>query len=202
MKKKALIIIFAVMAVLFVSLAALKWDTIFQRGNPIPYLSAAIKLTDDKTFAAVGNTNDIYITKRGNNRDLFQMIQETHHVEFKDQLGSGYLFSDGENHYIVGSEIYWGNFTVWTLDFDDGFHADKMPTLADVSQMKYNEIRDLLSGKDIREIKEAWGEPHESDVNKSVWQIDESMLLMITYDDHGIVEYCELVCGTPLAPET
>ena len=121
MKKKALIIIFAVMAVLFVSLAALKWDTIFQRGNPIPYLSAAIKLTDDKTFVAVGNTNDIYITKRGNNRDLFQMIQETHHVEFKDQLGSGYLFSDGENHYIVGSEIYWGRFTVWTLSFDDGF---------------------------------------------------------------------------------
>lgn len=201
MKKKAFIIVFVVLAVLFTLFAALKWDAIFQRGNPIPYLSAAIKLTDDRTFVAVGNRDDIYITKRSNNHDLFQMIQEIHHVEFKDQLGSGYLFSDGENHYIVGSEIYWGSFTVWTLDFDDGFHEDKIPTLAEVSQMKYQELYDLLPGKNIQEIKEAWGEPRENDINESVWQIDESMLLMITYDDHGIVENCELVCGTPLAPE-
>ena len=120
MKKKALIIVFVVLAVLFTLFAALKWDAIFQRGNPIPYLSAAIKLTDDRTFVAVGNRDDIYITKRGNSRDLFQMIQETHHVEFKDQLGSGYLFSDGENHYIVGSEIYWAflPFGRWTLMMD------------------------------------------------------------------------------------
>ena len=80
-----------------------------------------MKLTGDSTFAAVGATEDIYITRRGDERGLFQMIEDTYGVEFKDQLGSGYLFSDGEKNYIVGSEIYWGRFTVWTLSFDEGF---------------------------------------------------------------------------------
>lgn len=73
-------------------------------------------------------------------------------------------------------------------------------SLSDVAQIKYNEIYELLSGKDIQEIRDAWGEPVESDGKEDVWQLDESMLLMITYNDAGIVESCELICGTPLAP--
>jgi hypothetical protein len=46
------------------------------------------------------------------------MIQDTYGVELKDQLGSSYLFSDGEINYTVSSEIYWGRFTVWTLPDD------------------------------------------------------------------------------------
>lgn len=72
-------------------------------------------------------------------------------------------------------------------------------SLSDVAKMKYNEINELLSGKDIRAIRDAWGEPVESDGKEDVWQLDESMLLMITYNDTGIVEGCELVCGTPSA---
>lgn len=112
-----------VMAILLASIVALKWEAIFQRGNPIPYLAAAVKLSEDNTFEAVENTENIYITKRGEKESLFAFIQDTYGVEYKDQLGSGYLFSDGENNYTVGSEIYWGRFTVWTLSFDQGFPA-------------------------------------------------------------------------------
>lgn len=121
MKKKSVVILCAAAIVFFAFLIAFKWDAIFQRGNPIPYLVAAIKLSDDNTFVPVGGTDDTYITKRGENSDLFQMIQDTYDVEFIDQLGSGYVFSDGENSYMVGSEIYWGRFTVWTLSFDETF---------------------------------------------------------------------------------
>lgn len=121
MKKKAVIILCSVIIVILASLAALKWDAIFQRGNPIPYLAAAIKLSDNNTYVAVTGAKDVYITKRGEKGDLFQMIENTYGVEYKDQLGSSYLFSDGEKNYTVGSEIYWGRFTVWTLSFDDGF---------------------------------------------------------------------------------
>ena len=107
--------------IVIAAIVAAKWDAIFQRGNPIPYLKAAVSLSDENTFEAVGHVADTYITKRGEKQDLFRMIQDTYHVEFKDQLGSGYLFSDGEKNYIVGSEIYWGRFTVWTLSFDEGF---------------------------------------------------------------------------------
>ena len=77
---------------------------------------------------------------------------------------------------------------------------EKIPSISEVSQMKYSEVNEALSGKDIQAIKDAWGEPVESDGNEDVWQLDESMLLYITYNDTGIVESCELICGTPLAP--
>lgn len=110
-------------AILFASVIIFKWDTIFQRGNPIPYLAAAVKLSDDNTFEAVENMENIYITKRGENESLFTFIQDTYGVEYKDQLGSSYMFSNGEINYTVGSGIYWGRFTVWTLSFDQGFPA-------------------------------------------------------------------------------
>ena len=120
-RKRKVLAVSALAVILLSSFVALKWDAIFQRGDPIPYLVAAAKLSDDNTFAAVGSMENIYITKRGEKLDLFQMIEDAYAVEYKDQIGSGYLFSDGEKNYVVGSEIYWGRFTVWTLSFDDGF---------------------------------------------------------------------------------
>ena len=119
--RKTVILCIAAAFILLTSFVAGKWNAIFQRGNPVPYLAAAVKLSDDHTFEAVAGMEGIYITKRGDQEDLFRMIQDVYAVEYKDQLGSGYLFSDGEKNYIVGSEIYWGRFTVWTLSFDDGF---------------------------------------------------------------------------------
>ena len=114
MKKK----VFATCAVIIVILVAvvfLKKDAIFQRGNPIPYLTAVVHLSETNPYVAVDEENGIYISKRGDKEALFQMIQDTYGVELTDQLGSSYLFLDGENTYTVSSEIYWGKFTVWTL---------------------------------------------------------------------------------------
>ena len=121
MRKRIILGIGAVVIVFLGYFVALKWDAIFQRGNPIPYLAAAVKLSEDNTFAEVGNTGNVYITKLGEKNDLFQMIEDTFKMECKDQLGSGYLFSDGEKYYIVHFETYWSQFTIWTLPFDDGF---------------------------------------------------------------------------------
>ena len=66
-------------------------------------------------------------------------------------------------------------------------NKEKIPSINEVSQMKYSEVNEALTGKDIQVIRD-------------VWLLDESMLLMITYNDTGIIESCELVCGTPLAP--
>lgn len=121
MKTRKMLILCAVAIILLGSFVVVKWNTIFQRGNPVPYLLAAAKLSDNNTFVAVGSMENVYITKRGEKHDLFQMIENTYAVEYKDQLGSGYLFTDGEKNYIVGSEIYWSIFTVWTLSFDNGF---------------------------------------------------------------------------------
>ena len=80
-------------------------------------------------------------------------------------------------------------------------NKEKIPSIDEVLQMKHSEVNESLSGKDIQEIRDAWGEAVESDGKEDVWKLDESMLLVITYNDIGIVERCELICGTPLAPE-
>lgn len=114
MKKKVVVTCTVILAILAVMIF-LKKDAIFQRGNPIPYVTAAVRLSETNPYVAVDETNGIYISKRGDKEALFQMIQDTYGVDYIDQLGSGYLFSDGEKSYIVSSEIYWGRFTVWTL---------------------------------------------------------------------------------------
>lgn len=120
MKKKGIFVLYAVIGIIMVFFVALKWDAIFQRGNPIPYLISAIKLSDENTFVAVENIEDTYITRQGDKQDLFRMIEKAYQVDYKDQLGSSYLFSDGERNYMVDLEIYWGRFTVWTCPFDEG----------------------------------------------------------------------------------
>ena len=77
---------------------------------------------------------------------------------------------------------------------------EKIPSISDVSEMGDEEVNAALTGKDIKDIREAWGEPVESEDKEDVWRLDESMMLFITYNDTGIVECCELICGTPLAP--
>lgn len=72
------------------------------------------------------------------------------------------------------------------------------PTLAGVSQMKHEEVNEVLSGKNISDLRNAWGEPIESDENGDSWQADSSMIITVKYNG-DVVESCELVCGTPLA---
>lgn len=116
-KHKILILCSLTVLILFSLVIASKWNAIFQRGNPLPYLASMVKLSEDHTYEAVAGMDSTYVTRRGDKKDLFQMIQDTYHVEWKDQFGSSYLFTDGEENYTVDSEIYWGWFTVWTLPF-------------------------------------------------------------------------------------
>ena len=92
-----------------------KYDAIFQRGNPLPYLTAAIQISDETSFVEVGEGEGIFISKRGECPELLEYVQDTKGVEFVEQAGSGYLFSDGNENLTVSSEIYWGGYTVWSV---------------------------------------------------------------------------------------
>lgn len=105
--------------ILVVLIAALflwmKWDAIFQRGNPIPYLCAVVQLSEEKTYAAVDEAKGIFISKTVDYRQLFADFEQKHSVEFMEQAGSGYVFSDGETRLVISSEIYWGRYQVWIV---------------------------------------------------------------------------------------
>lgn len=90
---------------------------IFQRGNPFPYLYAATKINDDTPFVEVNvnNNNSIYISRRGTCDEILLYIAESKNLEFQEQAGSAFLFSNGEKTLAVSSEVYWAKYTVWTV---------------------------------------------------------------------------------------
>lgn len=58
--KKKVVILCAVILVLLVVVVFLKRDAIFQRGNPIPYLTAVFHISKTNPYVAADETNGIY----------------------------------------------------------------------------------------------------------------------------------------------
>ena len=88
---------------------------IFQCGNPIPYLIASMSISEQTPFVEVEKHNGIYISKRGECPELFEYVKEKWNVNFVEQAGSGFIFTNGVDTLVVTSEIYWGKFTVWKI---------------------------------------------------------------------------------------
>ncbi len=120
-KKRIVMTICAVAAALVVLVGCLvvfKWESIFQRGNPIPYVKAMVKLSEDNTFVEIENEDNTYITKAGDDKALFQMIQEKYDVELEERGGRMYFFCNKEGVHTcsVEEELYWSIYSVWKLE--------------------------------------------------------------------------------------
>jgi transcriptional regulator with XRE-family HTH domain len=114
--RKKFIVVCATSIFLIIAVVIYGWGpTIFQRGNPLPYLAASIRIDERQPYIEVGNNSGIYISKQGDCPELFEYIQEHWNVELVEQAGSGYVFTNGIANLIVSSEIYWSKFTVWQV---------------------------------------------------------------------------------------
>lgn len=77
MNKKRIITLCAVFLVILAASAFyLNRTVIFQRGNPMPYLSAAFRLSEKNPYVAVDEAKGIYISRRGECLELFDFFQE------------------------------------------------------------------------------------------------------------------------------
>ena len=114
-KKKLWIAILVAFVVLASSVVYLNRAVIFQRGNPIPYLTAAARISEKNPYVAVDEAKGIYISKRGECPELLEYYQEKTGMEFVEQAGGSYLFTDGSRNEVASSEVYWGRYTVWVL---------------------------------------------------------------------------------------
>ena len=114
-RKKIVWLIAALLLVLALALY-LWWPVIFQRGNPIPYLAAAARLTT-QPYARVNDRSicDVYISRSHDCPELFDKIEKERSVTFVEQAGSGFLFTNGADRLVVSSEIYWRYFVVWQV---------------------------------------------------------------------------------------
>lgn len=127
-KKKLWIAILVAFVVLVSSVVYLNRAVIFQRGNPIPYLTAAARISEKNPYVAVNEAKGIYISKRGECPELLEYYQEKAGMEFVEQAGSSYLFTDGSRNEVASSEVYWGRYTVWvlpTMEAAENFDAEQ-----------------------------------------------------------------------------
>ncbi len=111
----------ALSVLLALTLALRLWGpTVFQEGDPRPYLSAMIQLRD-RPYAKVRTTggSDVYLTRRedggAGRAALFALVENSREVFFVQQAGSAYLFTNGVDNLAVSSRIYWRNYVVWQV---------------------------------------------------------------------------------------
>ena len=105
-------------AVLLLAILVLSvWGPVFfQRGNPIPYIGAMLRLPgEDYVMVHDRSVSDIYLTRGYEHEALFRMIEETRGVQFREQMGSGWIFENGTDRLVVTSQIYWRYFVVWQV---------------------------------------------------------------------------------------
>lgn len=114
MKKKYIYIV-ALFAIFILILVFEFRKSIFQCGNPMPYIEKMITLNKDKKFAKVYDNKDIYITQKGDFNDLHKYIEREYNVVFLDQMGSGYIFVSPNKTVILTAEIYWSKYEVWDV---------------------------------------------------------------------------------------
>lgn len=105
----------ALAAALLALLLFARWPAVVQRGNPLPYLAAALRLSDMRPFAPVPDEPGVYLVRRAE-RDVFlAAVSDRAGLRFLEQVGSGYRFTDGKTAYTLSSEVYWGRYLVFTL---------------------------------------------------------------------------------------
>ncbi len=114
--KKKVILSFIILSVASIGMVLWqRWEVIFQRGNPIPYLVALTKLSEERAYVMVDDGENTYISQKGECTQLFEDFQKINNVEFVEQAGSGYIFTNGTDNFVISSEVYWGKYTVWLL---------------------------------------------------------------------------------------
>lgn len=116
-KFKIVLGIFAICLIFCIAFIVVYSSVIFQRGNPLPYLFAVAKLSDDTQYVQVKQTESeyVYITRRGESNALLRMFAESTGAIFQEQMGGVYIFSDDDKEWLLESEIYWKNYTVWVV---------------------------------------------------------------------------------------
>lgn len=98
--------------------ALLVYPTAFQRGNPLPYLTAMKKLSEGElcTIVEQSEISSTYLTKLDDSEGFPEWIAKTRGWRFIEQGGSAYIYEkkDGER-VTVASEVYWRRYLIWDV---------------------------------------------------------------------------------------
>ena len=118
--KKKIIVAVSCTLILAVAVFAFYSGAIFQRGNPLPYVSKMLALNDSSHYAKVFDNEDVYITRSNNGREMIKYIESAYAVTFTEQMGSAYFFNSDDKSLIASAEIYWRKYLVWEIEIQEG----------------------------------------------------------------------------------
>ena len=97
-----------------------RWNiNIFAKVFPAksPQIHPTISEFAETQYVQVKQTESecVYITRRGESDALLRMFAESTGAVFQEQMGGVYIFSDDDSEWMLESEIYWKNYTVWVV---------------------------------------------------------------------------------------
>lgn len=113
--KKRLIFVISVVIAFFLLFVFIYRKTIFQCGNPIPYVAQMITLNSDKHYAKVFKDKDIYITKRNDFNEFEKYIEDSYDVKLYNHIGAEYTYISDEYKIVLTPEVYWSKYCVWKV---------------------------------------------------------------------------------------
>lgn len=92
-------------------------SVIFQEGNPRPQMSGVYQLNfDHKDIVKLSDTENKYMTKSKNGKDILLNFMKGKGYEFTEQMGSGYLFKLSTGGGAVATHRYYSRYySIWKI---------------------------------------------------------------------------------------
>jgi hypothetical protein len=114
--KKALLLIFITLLIAGVFLS-LYYPVIFQEGNPWPQIKGIAQLNfGNSNIVKLSDSDNKYITKSKNSQEVIKDFMKDKDYEFKEQMGSGYLFKSPNGESAVAVHKYYGRYySLWSI---------------------------------------------------------------------------------------
>lgn len=110
---KKFILIFTT-AIIFLSFVIfINKDVIFQEGNPLPIFKGILQLNDTTTFVKIKENPTTFITMTNNYDELFSYVKNNSNVDYKEQMGAGYIFRGKNKTVVLTSHQFTKHYQIW-----------------------------------------------------------------------------------------
>lgn len=77
--------------------------------------------------------------------------------------------------------------SIWIFGYHNRKSNDNLPSLTAAVKMDEGELNGILSGYDIEQLIEVWGQPDNSSDNECMWNIDDNAVMVVNYNNSGKV---------------
>ncbi|WP_245712485.1 hypothetical protein [Anaerobacillus alkalilacustris] len=118
---KRLLVIILVIVILLIGIIGIKFGSALgQEGNPTPVLTAIMKLESSNShYEQVTDTEQgiKFVSKNGSGSQekIIKEFMVEKGFEFKEQMGSGYIFEKDEMTTIVVTRLFTKNYFLWEV---------------------------------------------------------------------------------------